>query len=137
VTSLETLAADRGLLAGVPEAESTRLISAAGQVSRPDAPARRRLLKAVMRERKAARLERAEGALNQTGIRKLRRQTVFTTPNVHVPVGFEQHEVKDDPDFREPHEEQNCYVCKQDYARLHHFYDPFPTVEHYEPVSLS
>jgi NAD(P)-dependent dehydrogenase (short-subunit alcohol dehydrogenase family) len=42
---------------------------------------------------------------------------------VHVPLGFEQHEVKDNPEFREPHEEQNCYVCKKNYTELHHFYD--------------
>lgn len=120
---LEAVAADRGLLAQVDEAETTRLISAAGQVSRPDAPARRQLLKAANKRRKAERLAKAEGVLNSTGIRKLRRQTVFTTPNVHPPKGFIQTEVKDNPEFREPLEEHNCYVCKQNYHQLHHFYD--------------
>ncbi|PIU17699.1 MAG: oxidoreductase [Elusimicrobia bacterium CG08_land_8_20_14_0_20_59_10] len=120
---LEAIAGDRGLLDGVTGAERIRLLSAAGQVSRPDARARRQLLKAFGRRRKAARTERAEKALNRTGIRKLRRQTVFTTPNVHPPRGFEQREITDDPDFREAHEEQNCYICKRNYSQLHHFYD--------------
>jgi NAD(P)-dependent dehydrogenase (short-subunit alcohol dehydrogenase family) len=120
---LESIASNRELLAGVSEAERTRLLSAAGQISRPDARMRRQLVKASKRQRKAAKSERAESALNQTGIRKLRRQTVFTTPNVHPPVGFEQKEIADDPEFREVVEEQNCYICKQDYAQLHHFYD--------------
>ncbi len=120
---LESIASNRELLAGVSEAERTRLLQAAGQISRPDARARRQLVKATKRQRKADRSQRAEKVLNQTGIRKLRRQTVFTTPNVHPPIGFEQHEVKDDPDFREVVEEQNCYICKQDYTQLHHFYD--------------
>jgi len=120
---LESIASNRELLAGVSEAERTRLLTAAGQISRPDARMRRQLVKASKRHRKAAKSERAESVLNQTGIRKLRRQTVFTTPNVHPPLNFEQKEVVDDPEFREVVEEQNCYICKQDYAQLHHFYD--------------
>jgi len=120
---LEAIAGNRELLAGFSEAERNRLLSAAGQISRPDARARRQLLKTYERQRKAAKTERAESALNQTGIRKLRRQTVFTTPNVYPPIGFEQKEIESDPEFREPHEEQNCYVCKQNYSQLHYFYD--------------
>ncbi len=29
----------------------------------------------------------------------------------------------DNPDFHEAVEPQNCYVCKQDYSQIHHFYD--------------
>jgi NAD(P)-dependent dehydrogenase (short-subunit alcohol dehydrogenase family) len=120
---LESIAGNRELLAGVSEAERTRLLTAAGQISRPDARMRRQLVKASKRDRKAAKTQRAESALNETGLRKLRRQTVFTTPNVFPPADFEQKEIADDPEFREVVEEQNCYVCKQDYAQLHHFYD--------------
>jgi NAD(P)-dependent dehydrogenase (short-subunit alcohol dehydrogenase family) len=120
---LEAIAGDRSLLAGLTGDERNRLLSAAGLVSRPGAPARRQLLKTYQRQRKAAKTELAEGALNRTGIRKLRRQTVFTTPNVHPPLGFEQQEVTDNPEFREAHEEQNCYACKKNYTQLHHFYD--------------
>ncbi|HEX7239721.1 MAG TPA: hypothetical protein VF263_05620, partial [Longimicrobiaceae bacterium] len=55
---LESIAEDRALLAGVPEDDRTRLLRAAGLVSRPDAVDRRRLLKATKRDRKAARVER-------------------------------------------------------------------------------
>lgn len=120
---LEAIAADRGVMAGLSSDERNRLLAAAGQVSRPEARARRQLLKVYARERKQAKTEREESALNQSGIRKLRKQTVFTTPNVHPPLGFEQHEVTDNPEFREAHEEQNCYVCKKNYTQLHHFYD--------------
>jgi len=123
---LEAITSDRGLLAGLPKEERKRLLTAAGQISRPDARARRQLLKVYRRERKTARTERAEGVLNQTGIRKLRRQTVFTTPNVVPPAGFEQMELEHNPAPQaphEPHEEQNCYICKKNYTKLHHFYD--------------
>jgi NAD(P)-dependent dehydrogenase (short-subunit alcohol dehydrogenase family) len=120
---LEAVAGNRALLAGLPEAERKRFLQAAGQVSRPDAVDRRRLVKATKRQRKAARENRDEAVLQQTGIRALRRQAVFTTPNVFPPVDFKQEEVKDDPDFREVVEPQNCYICKQDFSQIHFFYD--------------
>ena len=120
---LESIAGNRALLAGIPEADRKRLLLAAGQVSRPDAVDRRRLVKASKRQRKAAKTQRAESQLGETGIRKLRRETVFTTPNAFPPAGFVQQEVEGDPEFREAIEPQNCYVCKKDYSTLHHFYD--------------
>ncbi|HAT71517.1 MAG TPA: oxidoreductase [Elusimicrobia bacterium] len=123
VELLEAIAANRELLARVPEAERTRLLSAAGRVSRPDAGARRRLLKVYSRQRKAAKLERAESALNKTGIRVLRRQSVFTTPNAHPPPDLGRLETAGATGPGEAPKEHNCYICKQDYSRLHHFYD--------------
>src|SRR5688500_1675927 len=76
---LEAILADRALLAELPEGERPRLLRAAGQVSRPDAVGRRQLVKATKRERKAARVQREESVLQETGIRRLRRQSVFTT----------------------------------------------------------
>jgi NAD(P)-dependent dehydrogenase (short-subunit alcohol dehydrogenase family) len=120
---LEQVADNRALLGGLSEAERTRLMKAAGQVSRPDAVDRRQFVKATKRQRKADKTQRAERVLNQTGIRQLRQKPVFTTPNVHPPAEFQQIEAGDDPDFREPMEAQNCYICKQDYVTIHHFYD--------------
>jgi NAD(P)-dependent dehydrogenase (short-subunit alcohol dehydrogenase family) len=120
---LESIASDRSLLAGLPEADRTRLLHAAGRVSRPDAVDRRRLVQATKRERKIAKANRAETVLSNTGIRKLRRETVFMTPNVFPPTHFEQHDIDGDPDFREAIEPQNCYICKNDFSAIHHFYD--------------
>ena len=119
---LERIVADRGLLAHLPPEERTRLIRAAGQVYSPDNRARRRMVKAGIRLRKAARVSRDEKTLAMTGIRKLRRQPVFNTPNVFPPAGFTQRDVGE-PDHREAVEPQNCYVCKQDYSTVHAFYD--------------
>ena len=120
---LEAIVADRGLLAQAPRDEQRRLLQAAGQVYVPDPLARRRLVRACIRRRKAERVEREDQALDQTGIRKLRRQAGFTSPNVFPPSGFEQRQVDSDPDFREALEPQHCYVCKEKYTVLHHFYD--------------
>jgi NAD(P)-dependent dehydrogenase (short-subunit alcohol dehydrogenase family) len=55
-----------------------------------------------------------ESVLNETGIRALRRQPVFTTPNFLPPENFE---------YRETLEPQHCYVCKEAFSTVHHFYD--------------
>jgi NAD(P)-dependent dehydrogenase (short-subunit alcohol dehydrogenase family) len=120
---LEAIADDRALLAEVPVHEQVRLLQAAGRVSRPDALDRRRLLKVTKRRRKAARLERDENVLAQTGIRTLRRRPTFTTPNVFPPDDFVQKEISNDPDFREVVEPRNCYICKTDFSKIHSFYD--------------
>src|SRR5665213_83870 len=119
---LETVAGNRALLAGLSDDERLRLIKSAGEIYCPDVRERRRLVKAKTRRRKADQSERAETKLAQTGIRKLRREKVFTTPNVQVPAVFEQKEIENDPDFREVVEPQNCYVCKKDFSTVHHFY---------------
>ena len=120
---LEQVAANRALLAGLSVEERTRLLTAAGEIYCPDVSERRRLVKARVRRRKADKLERDQSRLNETGIRRLRREKVFTTPNVFPPPGFKQQEVEGEPEFREVVEPQNCYICKQDYAAVHHFYD--------------
>ena len=120
---LEKAAANRALLAGLPEQERMRLLKAAGEIYCPDVNARRRLVKAKVRQRKAEKIQRDQSKLNKTGIRKLRREKIFTTPNLTPLIEFQQREVEDDPDFREVVEPQNCYICKQDYTTIHHFYD--------------
>jgi NAD(P)-dependent dehydrogenase (short-subunit alcohol dehydrogenase family) len=120
---LELIAANRPLLADLSDDDRQRLLRAAGQVYSPDANQRRQLVKATQRKRKAAKVAREETVLSATGIRTQRKQTVFTTPNVFPPSNFEQRDVEGDADFREAVEPQNCYVCKQDYTAIHHFYD--------------
>ena len=119
---LERIIADRGILAAVPKEERDRLRAAAALVYHPDARARRAMVKATTKLRKAAAVQREEQVLEERGIRSLRRQSVFNTPNVFPPEHFEQSDV-DDADFREAVEERHCYVCKQHYTTLHHFYD--------------
>jgi NAD(P)-dependent dehydrogenase (short-subunit alcohol dehydrogenase family) len=120
---LEAAAANRALLSKLSVEERTRLLQAAGQIYCPDVSERRRLVKAKVRARKQEKLQRDQSKLNETGIRKLRREKVFTTPNVFPPENFEQREVTGDAEFREVVEPQNCYICKQDFAQIHHFYD--------------
>ncbi|MFL5403705.1 MAG: SDR family oxidoreductase [Gemmatimonadales bacterium] len=120
---LESIVADRGLLAQIAPVAQRRLIQAAGHVYAPDASARRQLVRATIRRSKAEKIKREDRVLEGTGIRTLRRQPVFTSPNVFPPPNFEQSDIDDDPEFREAVEPQHCYVCKQKYSIIHHFYD--------------
>ncbi len=130
---LESIASDGSMLAGVPADERKRLLDAAGTVYSPDRAERRRKAKAAARQRKAARVEQTEGMRDGTGIRSLRRRPVFHTPNVFPPGSFAPNDVHTprppDPGsrVRSPgptvNEPQPCYVCKQKYSAIHHFYD--------------
>src|ERR1700748_403387 len=85
---LEKAAANRSLLAGLTDAEYTRLINGAGDLYCPDLSQRRRLVKAKVKQRKAEKRHKDDSKLHETGIRKLRREKVFTTPNVFAPSDF-------------------------------------------------
>jgi NAD(P)-dependent dehydrogenase (short-subunit alcohol dehydrogenase family) len=119
---LETIVADRSLLADIPEADRNRLLNAAGRISRPDALSRRQLLKVVKRKKRAEKVERSESVLAATGIRKLRREPVFiTSPNIYPPKSRELLTSGDPaPETEEP---RKCYVCKKEFSTVHHFYD--------------
>jgi NAD(P)-dependent dehydrogenase (short-subunit alcohol dehydrogenase family) len=98
---LESIEADRGLLANLPEHDRRRLLHVTRQVSDPDPRARR---------------QQAEEVYSTTGIRELRRKPVFTTPNFYPP-----KETAEEP--RMLPEERHCYVCKGHFQTVHHFYD--------------
>ena len=122
---LEALASDRSGLLAIDSDDRRRLLKAAGEVSRPDAILMRQMVKATKRLKKAEResaIRDAEEQLQATGIRKLRRQNVFTTPN-YLPPASDCQETIEHPGFREALEPQHCYVCKQKYSVIHHFYD--------------
>jgi len=131
VEMLETIAGDRGLLADLSADERTRLIRAAGQIYNPDVGARRHLVKALDKKRRAARANRDDRVLHATGIRVLRRRPVFTTPNVFAPPAFDAADVAPGDDEGAPGgareatsvSERHCYVCKEPYRDVHHFYD--------------
>jgi NAD(P)-dependent dehydrogenase (short-subunit alcohol dehydrogenase family) len=115
---LESIASNRDILSGVPPHERERLHRAIAEVYLPDPTARKRRVQAAARERVAARAQRADAVLGETGIRTLRRKPEFTTPTVFAPENFAQQEREStaiDP--------QHCYICKQKFTTVHDFYD--------------
>ena len=131
---LESIANGKSLLDGAPEEARQRLLRAVAAVYHPDRLARRRLTKDAAKERRAERTKRDEAVRNDTGIRKLRTKPVVHSPNVFPPQVFERLDVhQSGPEgpadneasarVRESIEPQYCYVCKQPYSVIHHFYD--------------
>ncbi len=119
---LQRIGSSRDQLTVLSPEEKIDLINAAGDVFFPDPEERRIRTKALKRRRRSEKVQRDETVLAETGIRTLREQTVFTTPNVYPPLDLVQHDV-DDVAYRETLEPQHCYVCKIKYHEVHHFYD--------------
>jgi NAD(P)-dependent dehydrogenase (short-subunit alcohol dehydrogenase family) len=114
---LERIALDRSLLEDVPAEDRERFLKAVANVYHPDRVERRRMAKVVDKQRKASRVRRDDTVLHETGIRALRRKPIFTTPNYFL----------ENPKAQIPNpksqELQHCYVCKEKYTEVHHFYD--------------
>ena len=118
---LESIASNRAILGRAPTRDRERLHRAIAAVYNPDPIARRRMVRAAERERTAARTERVDAALDETGIRTLRRRPVFTSPNVFPPPDFDQKEREQES--ARAADPQHCYICKQKFSTIHHFYD--------------
>jgi NAD(P)-dependent dehydrogenase (short-subunit alcohol dehydrogenase family) len=130
---LERVVEDRTLLMRAESADRRRFDEAVAAVFQPDVRARRAMVKATARQRKLDAAQRDQQRLNETGIRELRRKPVFTTPNVYL-LGDPSSGVSSvapEPDGAEvviegPAEAivpQHCYICKQKFTKIHHFYD--------------
>jgi len=118
---LEEIGRDRGVLARVSAEDRKRLLNAVGIVFSPDINARRRLRKEALKQQKASVVRHEDRVYADTGIRKLRRETVYTTPNVFPPTGPDA--IDDEAHIAELTESIHCYVCKQHFTAIHHFYD--------------
>ena len=142
VELLEAMGADLRSLAELDEALRIRLVTAAGQLSRPDRYSRKNLGKVLARQRVAAKRDADRAVLDQTGIRTLRKDPVFRTPLPRPQMALDAP-LRDDAepdawaeaearraDEPEPVREaarvataRLCYVCKTHFHELHHFYD--------------
>ncbi|MBX3697419.1 MAG: SDR family oxidoreductase [Dokdonella sp.] len=120
---LQAVAEDWSLLEQLPAEDRRRLHQAVAGVYHPDPVSRRQRMKAAERERIQSQIDRDEALLNATGIRQLRARPVFTTPNVFPPEGFVARDSDETDPPRESVMPQHCYVCKQKYSLIHHFYD--------------
>jgi NAD(P)-dependent dehydrogenase (short-subunit alcohol dehydrogenase family) len=137
VELLESLGNELPKLAQLDEALRIRLVTAAGQLSRPDRYMRKALGKRLMRDRVKARREADRAILDQTGIRALRREPVFRTPlpkpefqALDAPVRDDEGEPDEWADAEAKRAEgarvenpRCCYVCKTEFHELHFFYD--------------
>ena len=135
---LEELCKELPTLAKLDEDLRIRLVTAAGQLSRPDRYSRKALGKALARARFRARRDRDREILDQTGIRALRREPVFRTPlpkpawtALDAPLRDDEGEDawaeaearREEEDGARVEAPRLCYVCKCEFHELHFFYD--------------
>ena len=136
VELLEELGGDLKRLAPLDEALRIRLVTAAGQLSRPDRYSRRALGKELTRAKFRARRDADRAILDQTGIRALRREPVFRTPLPKPEWTALDAPIRDDEGDEDAWAEAEarreapkiatarmCYVCKREFHELHFFYD--------------
>ena len=120
---LQAVAEDWSLLDQLPAEDRKRLHQAVAGVYHPDPVSRRQRMKAAERERIKSQINQDDALLNATGIRSCvpgrssRRRTCFR-PKASWPRTATTTSAP-----RESIEPQHCYVCKQKYSLIHHFYD--------------
>ncbi len=115
---LEKIAGQSELLAQLEETERIALITAAGKISRPDKKEIKKRCKDRKQQKRRAIVEKERRLRAATGIRQARDAAVFTAP---LQICGSTCEINNnDPELETP---RNCYVCKAQFTRLHHFYD--------------
>ena len=132
---LARVAADRAVLASATADDRARLQQLCGEVARPDLKARKKLHKALQKAEHDHKKNADDERRQQTGIRQLRSKPVFVTPPLLLPgaADIDDDAAVDDAAHDDAadaasiddglHQARICYVCKQPYERLHHFYD--------------
>lgn len=126
---LEQIADDRGILAEIPVETRRRLLAAAGKVSHPGRLARRQMTHALRVQRRAdlrRQKESDEQALANTGLRRKARahyQHFANPPAPFEPFLPSPLHLSDAPIKTRLQQPRNCYICKENFDSLHHFYD--------------
>ena len=123
---LESIVADRSLLLGLDPQITRRLMMAAGRVSRPERDEQKRFTRAAARARRRQRKAALDESLATTGIRAARRQrpAQAVAPALDVPYALDGGQSTLASTQDKPSQiERSCYICKDDFTTLHHFYD--------------
>lgn len=122
ISVLESIVANRARLAHIDQETRQRLLEVAGRVSRPTRPEQRMLAKELRRKDKRAHQVIEQQKLDATGIRVARRAPVFQTPDPTQVLPPAPTASSPEPDA-ELREARKCYVCKEEFRRIHFFYD--------------
>jgi NAD(P)-dependent dehydrogenase (short-subunit alcohol dehydrogenase family) len=118
ISILESLIENSGQLAAVTEAQKVALFTAAGKLSRPDRNEAKKRNKEIKQVQRQIAVKRERDARAVTGIRLAREAAVFTAP---LQLTIKQNPA--DEIIRELNSPRTCYVCKEEFTKLHFFYD--------------
>ena len=116
---LEAIIRDRTILSHVDADIRVRMLIAAGRLSRPTRDESIRTSKAFRRVDRKKTRDADREARATTEIRAARRAEVFAPPPQLLP-GVSAPAPHETPELLTP---RDCYVCKQEYRKLHFFYD--------------
>lgn len=117
IALLEGLVQDSEAFIKLPESQRIALLKVAGRLSRPNRDEDRKRQKEARKAKKWAVAKQDRTARANTGIRVAREDAVFTAPKqLLLEKGGEKEQ-------QELHSPRNCYICKEEYTKLHFFYD--------------
>ena len=117
---LEQVVNHSELLTELTEEQRVMLLTLAGRLSRPDKEEIKKRQKDVKKFRQKKLIEQNKLKRAQTGIRSARTQSVFQAP---LQVIYDQNAPNLEEEALELETPRNCYVCKAEFKKLHHFYD--------------
>lgn len=116
ISILETLNGDTNQMFELPEDKRIQLLTQAGRLSRPERDEFQKRKKDAKKAAKRKATEKDRHARNNTGIRSAREASIFVAPKMIALTGEEDKPSK-------TVSRRNCYVCKEEFTTLHHFYD--------------
>ncbi len=121
ISVLEYLINNTNEIFEIPKDKRTALIKVAGLLSRPSREEFSRRKKDAKKAQKRKQDARDRNARKETGIRSAREAVVFVAPKLLPQADLSS---KKDLELQSP---RNCYVCKEMFTKLHHFYDTMCT----------
>jgi NAD(P)-dependent dehydrogenase (short-subunit alcohol dehydrogenase family) len=117
VRVLRAIEADRSHLAHLGEEQRRELLMLAGLVTKPERHDVTRMAKAFRRAKREVTKEHDRRIIERAGLRIQRRSKIYAPLWLERPKPEALH---DRPEF---HQERNCYVCKNGFAKMHRYYD--------------
>jgi NAD(P)-dependent dehydrogenase (short-subunit alcohol dehydrogenase family) len=123
VRVLRSIEADRSHLARMPLEQRRELLMLAGLVAKPERHDVTRMAKAFRRAKREITKAHDRSLMERAGLRIQRRSKIYAPLWLERPKpdanGVPGAEIEG-PEF---HQERNCYVCKQSFAKMHRYYD--------------
>jgi NAD(P)-dependent dehydrogenase (short-subunit alcohol dehydrogenase family) len=117
VRVLRVIEADRSHLTKLSQEQRRELLMLAGLVTKPDRHDVSRMLKGFRRAKRKISQEHDRNIIEGAGLRMQRRSKVY------APLWLERPKPEAESISGEFHQERNCYVCKQSFAKMHRYYD--------------
>ncbi|NQT26996.1 SDR family oxidoreductase [candidate division KSB1 bacterium] len=118
ISLLQDFTLDHEALMELSNEERISLLKAAGEISRPDREEIKKRNKAKQQAKRRMITKQERKARAETGIRSVREASVYKAPKQ-----ISDGQVENNGKALELNSPRNCYVCKDEFTKLHFFYD--------------